>query len=82
VRSGRPQDVEKQRGAVVLFHVAGNPVKEIAAILGSNPAAVKVHLRTGGPDSRNSWRLTMIDVEERFRVLNEIEPTDQSERIS
>jgi RNA polymerase sigma-70 factor (ECF subfamily) len=35
---------EKQRAAVVLHHTAGYPVKEIAAILGSTPAAVKVHL--------------------------------------
>ena len=33
-----------QRAAVVLHHAAGYPVKEIAAILGSTPAAVKVHL--------------------------------------
>jgi RNA polymerase sigma-70 factor, ECF subfamily len=35
---------EKQRAAVVLHHTAGYPVKEIAAVLGSTPAAVKVHL--------------------------------------
>lgn len=35
---------EKQRAAVVLHHAAGYPVKEIAAILGSTNAAVKVHL--------------------------------------
>jgi RNA polymerase sigma-70 factor, ECF subfamily len=33
-----------QRASVVLHHAAGYPVKEIAAILGSTPAAVKVHL--------------------------------------
>jgi RNA polymerase sigma-70 factor, ECF subfamily len=38
---------EKQRGAVILHHHAGYPVKEIAAILGSTPAAVKVHLSRG-----------------------------------
>ncbi len=35
---------EKQRAAVVLHHAAGYPVKEIAAILDSTAAAVKVHL--------------------------------------
>ena len=34
----------KQRASVVLHHAAGYPVKEIAAILGSTNAAVKVHL--------------------------------------
>jgi RNA polymerase sigma-70 factor (ECF subfamily) len=38
---------EKQRGAVVLHHAAGYPVREVAAILGSTPAAVKVHLLRG-----------------------------------
>lgn len=38
---------ERQRSAVVLHHAAGYPVREIAAILGSTPAAVKVHLMRG-----------------------------------
>ena len=38
---------EKQRAAVVLHHAAGYPVKEIAAILSSSNAAVKVHLSRG-----------------------------------
>lgn len=38
---------ERQRSAVVLHHAAGYPVKEVAAILGSTPAAVKVHLMRG-----------------------------------
>jgi RNA polymerase sigma-70 factor, ECF subfamily len=38
---------EKQRGAVVLHHAAGYSVKEIADILGSTPAAIKVHLSRG-----------------------------------
>jgi RNA polymerase sigma-70 factor (ECF subfamily) len=37
----------KQRAAVVLHHYAGYPVKEIASILGSTPAAVRVHLSAG-----------------------------------
>jgi RNA polymerase sigma-70 factor, ECF subfamily len=37
----------RQRGAVVLHHAAGFPVREVAAILGSTPAAVKVHLIRG-----------------------------------
>jgi RNA polymerase sigma-70 factor (ECF subfamily) len=37
----------KQRGAVVLHHAAGYPTKEIAAILDSTPAAVRVHLMRG-----------------------------------
>jgi RNA polymerase sigma factor (sigma-70 family) len=35
---------ERQRSAVVLHHAAGYPVREVAAIVGSTPAAVKVHL--------------------------------------
>ena len=37
----------KQRTAVVLHHAAGYPVREVAAILGSTPGAVKVHLLRG-----------------------------------
>jgi RNA polymerase sigma-70 factor (ECF subfamily) len=37
----------KQRAAVVLHHAAGYQVREIAAILGSTDAAVKVHLSRG-----------------------------------
>jgi RNA polymerase sigma-70 factor, ECF subfamily len=36
-----------QRASVLLFHYAGYPVREVAAILGSTPAAVRVHLSTG-----------------------------------
>jgi RNA polymerase sigma-70 factor, ECF subfamily len=35
---------ERQRAAVVLHHGAGYPVREVAAIIGSTPAAVKVHV--------------------------------------
>ena len=35
---------ERQRAAVVLHHAAGYSVREVAAIVGSTPAAVKVHL--------------------------------------
>ena len=37
----------KQRAAVVLHHYAGYPVKEIAEIVGSTQAAVRVHLSAG-----------------------------------
>jgi RNA polymerase sigma-70 factor, ECF subfamily len=37
----------KQRAAVVLHHYAGYPVKEVAEILGSTSAAVRVHLSQG-----------------------------------
>ncbi len=37
----------KQRSAVVLHHAAGYPVREIARMIGSTPAAVKVHLSRG-----------------------------------
>lgn len=37
----------KQRGALVLYHYAGYRVKEIAGILDSMSAAVKVHLSMG-----------------------------------
>ncbi len=36
-----------QRVAVVLHHAAGFPVKDVARVLGSTPAAVKVHLLRG-----------------------------------
>jgi len=38
---------EKQRAAVVLHHAAGHPLREVAAIIGSTPGAVKVHLMRG-----------------------------------
>jgi RNA polymerase sigma-70 factor (ECF subfamily) len=34
----------KQRASIVLHHYAGYPVKEVARIVGSTPAAVGVHL--------------------------------------
>ena len=34
----------KQRASVVLHHYAGYPLKEVAAIIGSTPGAVAVHL--------------------------------------
>ena len=37
----------KQRACVVLHHAAGYPVREVAIIVGSTPAAVKVHLMRG-----------------------------------
>jgi RNA polymerase sigma-70 factor (ECF subfamily) len=36
-----------QRAAVLLHHYAGYPVKEVAEIIGSTTAAVKVHLMRG-----------------------------------
>jgi RNA polymerase sigma factor (sigma-70 family) len=38
---------ERQRATVVLHHLAGYPIREVAAIVGSTPAAVKVHLMRG-----------------------------------
>jgi RNA polymerase sigma-70 factor (ECF subfamily) len=37
----------KQRLAVVLHDAAGYPAREIAAVIGSTPAAVRVHLMRG-----------------------------------
>ena len=37
----------KQRASVILHHYAGYPVGEVASILGSTPAAVRVHLHRG-----------------------------------
>jgi RNA polymerase sigma-70 factor (ECF subfamily) len=37
----------KQRAAVVLHHGAGYPVRDVASIIGSTPAAVRVHLSRG-----------------------------------
>jgi DNA-directed RNA polymerase specialized sigma24 family protein len=37
----------KQRGAIVLHHLAGYPAREVAKILDSTQAAVFVHLSTG-----------------------------------
>jgi RNA polymerase sigma-70 factor (ECF subfamily) len=34
----------KQRAAVVLYHYAGYPVRDVARIVGSTPSAVGVHL--------------------------------------
>src|SRR6266508_472492 len=34
----------RQRAAILLHHYAGYPVKEVAAILGSSPTTVSVHL--------------------------------------
>jgi RNA polymerase sigma-70 factor (ECF subfamily) len=36
-----------QRGAVLLHHYAGYPVRDVARILGSTPTAVRVHLMRG-----------------------------------
>lgn len=36
-----------QRGAVILHHYAGYPVKDVARILGSTAGAVRVHLHRG-----------------------------------
>jgi RNA polymerase sigma-70 factor, ECF subfamily len=38
---------ERQRAAVVLHDAIGYPAKEVAAIIGSTPAAVRVHLMRG-----------------------------------
>ena len=37
----------KQRAAVILHHGAGHPVREVASIIGSTAAAVRVHLSRG-----------------------------------
>ncbi len=37
----------RQRGAIVLHYYADQPVAEVARILGSTPAAVRVHLMRG-----------------------------------
>jgi RNA polymerase sigma-70 factor (ECF subfamily) len=37
----------KQRAAVILHHYAGYPTRDVAAILGSTPPAVRVHLTVG-----------------------------------
>ena len=37
----------KQRASVVLHHGARYPVRDVAAIIGSTPAAVRVHLSRG-----------------------------------
>jgi RNA polymerase sigma factor (sigma-70 family) len=37
----------KQRAAVILHRYAGYPVKDVARIIGSTPAAVRVHLSAG-----------------------------------
>jgi RNA polymerase sigma factor (sigma-70 family) len=44
----------KQRGALVLFHLAGYPTREIARILGSTTPAVTVHLSVGRRRLRES----------------------------
>jgi RNA polymerase sigma-70 factor (ECF subfamily) len=37
----------KQRASITLHYLGGYPVREIAAIVGSTPAAVRVHLSQG-----------------------------------
>ena len=37
----------KQRAAIVLHHYAGYPTKEVAVLIGSTTAAVRVHLSIG-----------------------------------
>jgi RNA polymerase sigma-70 factor, ECF subfamily len=37
----------RQRAAVVLFHLADYPVKEIASLLGTSSSAIRVHLTRG-----------------------------------
>jgi len=49
----------KQRAAVVLHHYAGYSTAEIARIIGSTPAAVRVHLSAG----RKRLRLALSDEE-------------------
>ncbi|MGZ4131426.1 MAG: RNA polymerase sigma factor [Actinomycetota bacterium] len=50
----------RQRSCVVLHHYAGYPVKEIATMLGSTTAAVKVHLSQG----RKRLRALLIEEED------------------
>jgi RNA polymerase sigma-70 factor, ECF subfamily len=50
----------KQRASLVLHHYAGYPVKEVAAILGSSSAAVRVHLSQG----RKRLRALLVPTEE------------------
>jgi RNA polymerase sigma-70 factor (ECF subfamily) len=50
----------KQRGAVVLHHYAGYPLKEVAEIIGSTPPAVGVHLSR----ARRRLRKLLEDVDE------------------
>ena len=38
---------EKQRAAVILHDAIGHPAKDVARIIGSTPAAVRVHLMRG-----------------------------------
>ena len=45
----------KQRGAMVLHYYEGYPPREIARILGSTPAAVRVHLHRGRRRLREIW---------------------------
>lgn len=45
----------KQRGALVLHYYEGYAPREIARILGSTPAAVRVHLHRGRRRLRELW---------------------------
>jgi hypothetical protein len=58
---------ERQRAAVVLHHAVGYPIR--AAIVGSTPAAVKVHLMRGRRRLRELLERPMTDLDERFRSL-------------
>jgi len=46
----------KQRASVVLHHYAGYPLKEVASMLGSTTAAVKVHVSQGRKRLRTALR--------------------------
>jgi RNA polymerase sigma factor (sigma-70 family) len=50
----------KQRASVILHHYAGYSVKEIAQIIGSTPAAVRVHLSAG----RKRLRMALTEQEQ------------------
>ncbi len=50
----------KQRSCIVLHHYADRPIREVAAIVGSTPSAVKVHLSTG----RRRLRRLLEDLDE------------------
>lgn len=47
LRSGLMKISPKQRASLVLFYYGGFPAREIAAMIGSTPAAVRVHLFRG-----------------------------------
>lgn len=66
----------RQRSATLLHHYTGYPVADVARILGSTPAAVRVHLRRGRSRLRTLWEATMNEPAVRLQALDDLPAPD------